>query len=205
MVFTKICGLRQPEHVLAAIDAGADAVGFVVTASPRFIDAAEVPALVKLVDGRVLTVAVFRDEPVDEVLRLADIAGVAAVQVHGRRNADEIAQLTASGLTVIRAVSAAEVDGDSMGEDLLLVDAPRPGSGEAWDYAAMREARPASDWLLAGGLAPDTVAEAITASGAWGVDVSSGVETAPGEKSTELIRAFLRAAGAQPRGGDDHD
>lgn len=200
MVFAKICGLRQPEHVLAAVDSGADAVGFVLTASPRFIDAADVPALVKLVDGRLLTVGVFRDEPVDEVLRLAGIAGVAAVQVHGHRTPDELTLLTASGLTVIRAVPAAEVDGDTMGEDLLLVDAPRPGSGEAWDYASMRDTRPAGDWLLAGGLTPDTVANAIVASGAWGVDVSSGVETAPGEKSTELIRAFLRAAGARPRG-----
>lgn len=198
MVFTKICGLRTPEHVIAAIEAGADAVGFVLSASPRFIEAAAVPALVETAAGRALTVAVFRDEPVDEVLRLAQAAGTAAIQVHGERSADEIAALVASGLTVIRAVPAADAAGESLGEHHLLVDAPRPGSGQSWDYAAMAANPPRGHWLLAGGLTPENVEVAIETSGAWGVDVSSGVETAPGEKSTELIRRFLEAAKRTP-------
>lgn len=206
MVFTKICGLRTAEHVAAAIEAGADAVGFVLSPSPRFIEAAEVPALVETVAGRALTVAVFRDEPVDVVLRLAEQAGTAAIQVHGERDAQEIAALVASGRIVIRGVpaaDAAEADGGSLGEGHLLVDAPRPGSGESWDYASMAERPPHGEWLLAGGLTPQNVAAAIDASGAWGVDVSSGVETAPGVKSSALIREFLAAAKPESGSGGD--
>lgn len=194
MVFTKICGLRAPEHVEVAIEAGADAVGFVLTASPRFIEADAARALVELVGARALTVAVLRDEPVDTVLDLARAAGVSAIQVHGERNRDDIAALAESGLPVIRAVPAERAAEPSLGEQYLLVDAPRPGSGEEWDYAAMAALTLDRPWLLAGGLHPGNVAAAIEASGAWGVDVSSGIEVAPGQKDSDLIRTFLAAA-----------
>jgi phosphoribosylanthranilate isomerase len=82
------------------------------------------------------------------------------------------------------------------GEELLLIDAAVPGSGEAWDYASMVDVTEIQDrkWLLAGGLDPDTVANAAAVSGAWGVDVSSGVEVSRGVKDLETIRAFVKAA-----------
>jgi phosphoribosylanthranilate isomerase len=197
-MFVKICGLREAEHVTDAIDAGADAVGFVLTPSPRFVTAQAARELVAVADDRVLTVGVFRDESVDDIIRLALASDVSAVQVHGRRSRAEIAKLTTLGRALIRAVPFDDPTlEENFGENMLLVDAPKPGSGAAWDYASMAGLT-LSDvggrWLLAGGLTPDTVAEAIAAATPWGVDVSSGVETAPGVKSSELIRAFIAAA-----------
>jgi phosphoribosylanthranilate isomerase len=82
------------------------------------------------------------------------------------------------------------------GEELLLIDAAVPGSGETWDYASMVDVTELQDrnWLLAGGLDPDTVAHAAAVSGAWGVDVSSGVEASRGVKDLDKIRAFVKAA-----------
>ncbi|MHA6696045.1 phosphoribosylanthranilate isomerase [Homoserinimonas sp. A520] len=195
MVFVKICGLRQPEHVDAALEAGADAIGLVLTASPRFIEAASARVLVDRVGTRAMTVGVFRGEAVDEVERLAAESGVSCIQLHGNYSPEDVTRLSGLGLPVIRAVSFTE-PGDQLGADMLLVDAPRAGSGEEWDYAVMVERGLTGRWLLAGGLTPDNVSAAIAAASPWGVDVSSGVETAPGQKDSALIRAFLvRAKG----------
>ncbi|MCW4386085.1 phosphoribosylanthranilate isomerase [Salinibacterium sp. SYSU T00001] len=197
-MFVKICGLSERVHVFDAIEAGADAIGLVLTASPRFVTPEMAKDLVAAAEERVLTVGVFRDEPVAEIERLAAASGVAAVQVHGHRSRAEIAKLTGIGRKLIRAVSFDdETLEENFGENMLLVDAPKPGSGESWDYAAMSELELADvrgRWLLAGGLTPDTVAGAIAAASPWGVDVSSGIETAPGQKSSELIRRFVHAA-----------
>lgn len=197
MVFVKICGLREPEHIDAALDAGADAIGFVLTASPRFVEATSARALVNQVGDRALTVGVFRGETVDEVERLATESGVTAVQLHGEYDRDDVARLAGLGLTVIRAV-AFIAPGDDLGAGMLLVDAPRAGSGEEWDYAVMAERGLTGHWLLAGGLTTTNVSSAIAAASPWGVDVSSGVETAPGRKDAALIRNFLAAAKAEP-------
>src|SRR5690554_5114945 len=193
MVFVKICGLRQPEHIDAAVDAGADAIGFVLTESTRYVDAASARALVAHLDGRALSVGVFRGESVAEIERLAGRSGVGCIQVHGHYSADDVARLGGLGVPVIRAVSFVE-PGDSLGADMLLVDAPRAGSGQEWDYAVMSERRLSGRWLLAGGLTPANVASAVAAASPWGVDVSSGVETLPGQKDPHLIRAFVTAA-----------
>ena len=199
-MFVKICGLSERVHVFDAIEAGADAVGFVLTPSPRFITPEAARDLVAATDERALTVGVFRDETVDDIERLAESAGVAAIQVHGNRSRAEISKLAMIGRTLIRAVPFDDPTlEENFGENMLLVDAPRPGSGTAWDYAAMSKLT-LSDvggrWLLAGGLTPDTVAGAIAAASPWGVDVSSGVETEPGVKSSELIQRFVAAAKA---------
>lgn len=193
MVFVKICGLRQPAHIDAALTAGADAIGLVLTASPRFVEAESARELVAHVGGRALTVGVFRGETVDEVERLATETGVACLQLHGSYSTDDVARLGGMGVPVIRAVAFTE-SSENLGADLLLVDAPRAGSGEEWDYAVMARRGLTGRWLLAGGLTPGNVGAAITAASPWGVDVSSGVETAPGQKDTALIRAFLVAA-----------
>lgn len=193
MVFVKICGLREPQHVEVALDGGADAIGLVLTPSPRYVTAAAARDLVSAVDGRALTVGVFRGEAVDEIGRLAAESGVAAVQLHGDYSREDVARLASLELTVIRALSFT-APSDDLGADMLLVDAPRAGSGEEWDYAVMAGRGMTGRWLLAGGLRPDNVAEAIVGASPWGVDVSSGIESAPGQKSSALIRDFLAAA-----------
>ena len=194
----KICGLSEPEHVATAVAAGADAIGFVMTRSPRRITPERAAELGALVPEHVLTVGVFRGEDPETVRAAALASGVRAVQLHGRHPHGDFTALKDLGVRLVRAVDAqADLRCGAFDEDLLLVDAPHAGSGEPWDWAAVR-GRPSGQWMLAGGLAPANVAEAIAAADPWGVDVSSGVETAPGVKDSALIEAFLHAA-RQPR------
>ncbi|MGP3918116.1 phosphoribosylanthranilate isomerase [Nonomuraea sp. 10N515B] len=198
-VYVKICGLTEPEHVAAAVEAGADAVGFVMTRSPRQIAPERAAELAALVPAHVLTVGVFRGEDPGTVRAAALTSGVRAVQLHGRHPHGDFTALKDLGAALIRAVDAeADLRCGAYDEDLLLVDAPHAGSGLPWDWAAIR-GRPSGRWLLAGGLAPANVTEAIAAAEPWGVDVSSGVESSPGVKDPALITAFLQAVrGARP-------
>ncbi|WP_329396039.1 phosphoribosylanthranilate isomerase [Streptomyces melanogenes] len=195
-LFVKICGLRTERDVDAAVGAGADAVGFVFAASPRTVDAETARRLALRVPEHVLTVGVFRGQPVDEVRRLTEESGIRAVQFHGDEGPEYYTALRAPGRTLIRATTATGVPvrGGELDEDMLLLDAPDPGSGKPWNWASPGFTAPEGRWLLAGGLHPDNVRRAVEATGAWGVDVSSGVESARGVKSVELIRAFVAAA-----------
>ncbi|GGL14927.1 N-(5'-phosphoribosyl)anthranilate isomerase [Planomonospora parontospora subsp. antibiotica] len=198
-VYVKICGLREPGHVAAAVEAGADAIGFVLTRSPRRITPEQARELAAAVPAHVLTVAVFAGEAPEEVRAAALESGVRAVQLHGDHPHGDFTALKDLGLTLVRAGAAgADLRCGAFDEDLLIVDAPRPGSGEPWDWAAVR-GRPEGRWMLAGGLDPSNVARAIAEARPWGVDVSSGVETAPGVKDAGLIREFVAAA----RGGTE--
>nr|WP_221474390.1 phosphoribosylanthranilate isomerase [Planomonospora venezuelensis] len=193
-VYVKICGLREPGHVAAAVEAGADAIGFVLTRSSRRISPERARELAAAVPPHVLTVAVFAGESAEQVRAAALASGVRAVQLHGDHPHGDFTALRDLGVTLVRA-GAAGVDlrCGAFDEDLLIVDAPRPGSGEPWDWAAVR-GRPSGRWMLAGGLDPSNVAGAIAAARPWGVDVSSGVETAPGVKDARLIAGFVAAA-----------
>jgi phosphoribosylanthranilate isomerase len=196
--FVKICGVRTPEAVDTAVEHGADAVGFVFGPSPRQVDAGTARALADRVPEDVLTVGVFRDLPLGTVTELADAVGVRAVQLHGSEDRSYYERLRRPGRLLIRGASfAAEppVHGE-LGEDILLLDAPVPGAGVPWDWSRL----PASDggrrWLLAGGLTPANVADAIAVTRPWGVDVSSGVESSRSAKAPALIAEFLAAARA---------
>ncbi len=195
-MFVKICGLREPEHVAAAVSAGADAIGFVLTASPRQVTPERAAELAAEIPENVLTVGVFAGQTVAEVRALADASGVRAIQLHGNYPAESFAALAEHSARLIRAVgadTAQPLTAGAFGEDLLLVDAPKPGSGESWDPAVL-PSLPTGQWLLAGGLYPDTVTAAIAAVHPWGVDVSSGVEVSRGVKDSEAIRRFIAAA-----------
>ncbi|GIH96269.1 phosphoribosylanthranilate isomerase [Planobispora siamensis] len=193
-MYVKICGLREPEHVAAAVEAGADAIGFVLTRSSRRVTPERARELAAQVPEHVLTVAVFAGEGPEQVRAATLASGVRAVQLHGDHPHGDFTALRDLGLTLVRA-GAAGVDlrCGAFDEDLLIVDAPRPGSGEPWDWAAVR-GRPSGRWMLAGGLDASNVAAAIDAARPWGVDVSSGVESAPGVKDTGRIRDFVTAA-----------
>jgi phosphoribosylanthranilate isomerase len=198
-MFVKVCGLSTPESVRSAVDAGADAVGFVLTSSPREVSPDQVRILLPLVPARVHAVAVFRHEPASDAVSVARAAGLTWVQLHGTRTAEDVKTVHDAGMRLIRAVTMGAAPGEfsDLGEDLLLIDAAVPGSGESWDYASVR-AKGLGDreWLLAGGLEPGNVAFAAAAADAWGVDVSSGVESSRGVKDLAKIRAFVEAAKA---------
>lgn len=194
-VFIKICGLKTARDVEVAVAAGAGAVGFVFApGSPRTVDAATARELAALVPDGVLTVGVFRRQPVAEVRRFAEESGVRGVQLHGEEGPGDFAALRAEGRTLLRATAEHVERCGEYGEDLLLIDAPDPGSGKPWNWGSADFTAPEGRWLLAGGLTPDNVGEAVRVTGAWGVDVSSGVESERGVKSPELIQAFIRAA-----------
>lgn len=152
-MFVKICGLSTAVDVAAAVAAGADALGFVLTESPRRVEPGLVRELVAAVPEEVLTVAVFREELTAYVREAVRAAGVRAVQLHGSHPAGAFAELSDLGLPLVRATSAAKAAGadcGDFGEDLLLLDAPVPGAGEPWDWAELG-ARPCGREVAAGG------------------------------------------------------
>lgn len=198
-MFVKVCGLSTSESVREAVDAGADAVGFVLTPSPREVSPETVHELLPLVPASVRAVGVFRHETTADAVAVARAAGLSWVQLHGHRTAADVQAVHDAGMRLIRAVTmgASPEEFGDLGEDLFLIDAAVPGSGESWDYASVREkGLDGRSWLLAGGLEPGNVASAVASAGAWGVDVSSGVESSRGVKDLAKIRAFVEAAKA---------
>nr|WP_111297996.1 phosphoribosylanthranilate isomerase [Paracoccus saliphilus] len=209
MADVKICGLREPAHVVAACEAGARFVGFVFfPKSPRAVTVSEAAALAQAVAVGVARVGLFVDPDdalLDEVLGEVPLD---VIQLHGHETPDRVAEVKAlTGLPVMKAVgiSGAEdlplLTEHGLVADMLLVDAKPPkgadlpgGNGLAFDWRLLVGRRWLRPWMLAGGLTPDNVADAVRLTGAPMVDVSSGVESTPGCKEAGLIRAFVAAA-----------
>jgi phosphoribosylanthranilate isomerase len=207
----KICGLRTLEHLDAAIAAGASYYGMVFFArSPRNITHADADALSHAGRGRITSVALVVDAADAEIDAIIAAAAPDMIQLHGAETparAAEIRQRTSR--PVIKAVSV-EREGDvaaaqpyAGAADLILFDAKPPrdaahpgGNGLAFDWRLLSPLRGKMRFMLSGGLTPANVAEAIAITGAAIVDVSSGVETAPGEKDAALIHQFVRASRA---------
>jgi len=208
----KICGLREAAHVAAAVEAGAAYLGFVFfPKSPRHLDVAAARALAAEVPAGVAKVALVVNADDATLDRITGEMPLDMLQLHGGESPERVAEIKARyGLPVMKAVGVADpadlaqIDRYSVLADQLLIDAKPPngaelpgGNGLAFDWRLLAGrkywTRP---WMLAGGLTPDNVADAIRLTGARQVDVSSGVETAPGVKDTGLIRAFIAAARA---------
>ncbi|WAH95560.1 phosphoribosylanthranilate isomerase [Arthrobacter sp. MMS18-M83] len=198
-MFVKVCGLSTPESVQAAVESGADAVGFVLTKSPREVSPDRARDLLVHVPEGVAAVGVFRHETAADAVATAREAGLEWVQLHGSRTPEDIKAVHDAGMRLVRAVTmgAAPEEFEEWGEELLLIDAAVPGSGESWDYSSVRKLGLGErQWLLAGGLTPSNVGAAAREAEAWGVDVSSGVESSRGVKDLDLVRAFVKAAKA---------
>ena len=200
----KFCGLRRQEDVDAAVAAGADALGFVLwPASPRAVTAAEVAALHS--QPPVPRVGVLVNLPAGEARAAVAAGALQAVQLHGDEDIRAYASL---GVPIIRAVSLQT--GTDVREALalpsdvtVLVEAAagdaRGGTGTRADWVLAAEVARHRPVILAGGLTPESVADAIRAVRPWGVDVSSGVESAPGVKDHAKLRAFAAAVAASGR------
>jgi phosphoribosylanthranilate isomerase len=205
----KICGLSTPATLEAALDAGADMVGFVFfPKSPRHVELATARALGRQARGRAKIVALTVDADDDALLRITDALAPDLLQLHGRETPGRVQRIgevgarptmKAIGVATRADLSAAEPY-DSVA-DFLLIDAKPPGNaalpggnGRPFDWGLARGFHPRRPWLLSGGLDPSTVGAAIAESRARGVDVSSGVESAPGVKDEGKIRAFIGAA-----------
>ena len=196
-MFVKLCGLRTESDVAVAVETGADAVGFVLTTSPRQIDVDLAGRLVADVPDDVLTVAVVRGITASEAGAMALKTGVKALQLHGDYPKEAFDELADLPFQLVRATALGpdtDVRTGAFGEELLLIDSPVAGSGEQWDITRLREKRPEGKWVLAGGLDPETVGTAIGVAQPWGVDVSSGIESSRGVKDHGRMRAFVAAA-----------
>ena len=193
-MFVKICGITNEEDALLAVALGADAVGFIFAPSPRQIAVQKVHDITRRLPPEILTVGVFRDEHPDRVINIVDRSGVKAAQLHGHETEQDVAAVMQRVRTVIKAVSAGTVDAaraDRFPTDLILVDAPAPGSGKVFDWSLLGDVPVGPRVILAGGLTPDNVAAGIRSARPWGVDVSSGVEESPGRKDPVRLRKFI--------------
>ncbi|MDE2362958.1 MAG: phosphoribosylanthranilate isomerase [Hyphomicrobiales bacterium] len=205
----KICGISTAPTLAAALDAGADMVGFVFFGpSPRNVTPAAAAALAARVEGRARKVALTVDADDATIDAIVTALRPDLLQLHGREAPARAAALRArTGLPVMKALGVstaadlAPVGAYEGAVDWLLFDAKPPkdatrpgGNALAFDWTILDGLKTGLPWLLSGGLDPLNVAEALTMTRAPGVDVSSGVESAPGVKDEAKIRAFVRAA-----------
>jgi phosphoribosylanthranilate isomerase len=187
----KICGITKVEDARLAEDAGADAIGFIfVPNTKRFVSTALANSISRSLGPFIGKIGVFRDASLEEILETLEVVRLTAVQLHGNR-ADAVAEEVSRHVAVIRAVSY----GDTLPKaETLHIDGLEPGSGQAFDWSALDTGSlEGQRWILAGGLNPENVSAAMNALKPWGVDVSSGVESAPGVKDHAKIEAFVRA------------
>ena len=204
---TKVCGITRPEDAEAAVAGGAWAIGCVLWPhSPRAVSPAQAAELADLVKRRAESVGVFVNATLDEVVGTAEAVGLTMVQLHGDEGphfCEAVARR--AGVKVIKAGRVrARADVQAMDAfrsvDLHLLDSYREGvpggTGEPFDWSLARLRTSGVPLLLSGGLTAESVGEAIAQTKPWGVDVSSGVESAPGVKDHEAIEAFLQAVAA---------
>jgi phosphoribosylanthranilate isomerase len=209
-LIVKICGIRTPELLEAAIEAGADIVGFMhVERSPRYVDLETLPELISQARGRVETCVVLVNPDNSCVMEIAALSPD-WIQLHGPETPHRVEAIRdEAGIAILKALpigNAEDVAGVAAFADVadrILLDAKPPkgsdrqgGHGVPFDWGLLKALDPALGFMLSGGLTVETVGAAIKQLKPMGVDVSSGVETAPGEKDAALIRAFIERARA---------
>lgn len=205
----KICGIKDQENLNAATDAGAAYLGFVFfEKSPRNISYIVAKELAQNVPAGVCKVALTVNASTQALEELIEAVPLDMLQLHGTETPERVAEIRADfGLPVMKAVGIADEDDlPALSEymrvsDQILIDAKPPktatlpgGNGLTFDWRLIAGRRWATPWMLAGGLTPSNVAEAIELTGATQVDVSTGVETAKGQKDPQMITEFLTAA-----------
>ena len=205
-MIAKVCGITRAADALHAVRHGATAIGFVFwPASPRYIAPEGAAAIVAELPAAITKVGVFVNQPLDEIARIAAVAGITTIQLHGDEPPAYAAELT---WPVWRALSLARANGNLSAWPIdvtILLDAHDPvrrgGTGQAIDWHAAGKVAAVRRVVLAGGLTPDNVEQAIATVHPIGVDVSSGVEEAPGVKDFDKVARFLERARA---GFNDH-
>ncbi len=202
-MFVKICGITREEDALAAVELGASAVGFIFwDRSRRFIDPHRARRIVGELPPFVIPVGVFVNQPASEVNAAANVARVMAVQLHGDERPDDLRVVRRPALKAIAVGPgfAAEAVDDWPARTLILLDVHDPvgrgGSGRTIDWQEAAQVARRRRVVLAGGLTPENVGAALTAVRPFGIDVSSGVESRPGIKDHERLRALFEAVHA---------
>lgn len=203
-MFVKICGITNEADALLAVAMGADAVGFIFAAgSSRQIAPARAGDIVKRLPPEVLTVGVFRNHAPKQVVEIVNRQGLGAAQLHGDESTEDtlyVQERVARTMKVFVAGSNKLPNARKWGTDPILVDAPKLGDvsdlvpGESYDYRLALQAPSGLHVVLAGGLHPGNVAQAIEIARPWGVDVAGGVEASPGKKDPTLVAKFVQNA-----------
>ena len=196
-MFVKICGTTNPVDAEVAVDAGADAIGVIFAPSRRMVDVSQAREIVDAVAGRALVVGVFRDHLAQEVIDIAGELALDAAQLHGAESPATSHTVHGSVPLLLRAMAAGDPqmqEIDDHGAEVVLLDAPVPGGGETVDWSLVGDLTHRHRVLLAGGLRPDNVGEAIATVRPWGVDVCSGVEASFGRKDHDAVRRFVTNA-----------
>ena len=188
-MFVKICGLTSEAHVRTAAEAGADAIGFVFAESVRRVDPAHAARISSDVPGNVKRVAVMLHPSNDEWQEVLRQLKPDVLQTDAEDFADLDVPLDVTRWPVCR-------EGDRVTVPLFVYEGTKSGQGETVDWSVAAEIARNGNMILAGGLGVENVAEAIATVRPYGVDVSSGVESAPGQKDPEKIREFIKAAKA---------
>ncbi len=200
----KICGVTRPEDAEAAADLGADLIGLnFYPPSPRFLEPETAAEVADAVRGRCTLVGVFVNRAVAEIEEVDDRVGLDLIQFHGDEGPEEIAPMAGRAIKALRLSAPPDPTELAAYPDVwgFLVESRLEqlygGAGRGWDYRAAAKFPRDRPLLLAGGLTPDNVRQAVAASGAWGVDVCSGVEATPGRKDAEKMKRFFDRVGRQ--------
>lgn len=201
----KICGITTPSQGEAIANLGATDLGFIcVPTSPRYVTPDRIRTVVQHLSRSIPCIGVFANTPIDEICQVFREGNLTAVQLHGHESPEFCQQLRASlptGVEIIKAIrvknAAALAQGEIYAEvvDTLLLDAYHPGqlggTGQPLDWAALQQFSPQCPWLLAGGLTPENILDALKQVNPTGIDLSSGVERSPGDKDlTKVARLF---------------
>lgn len=206
-LWVKVCGVMTSDDARAAVAAGVDAIGLnFVPSSKRYVTPEAAQRIVDEVGhGAVSWVGVVADEPFARLAELREQVGLDWVQLHGHESPEDLERCLPAAFKAVAIASAADAArAESFGGDRLLVDAHAPGqlggTGQSFDWSLVSGLVRRRRVVLAGGLRPDNVAEAVRRVQPWGVDVASGVEISPGRKDAEALRRFVSAARAAAAG-----
>jgi phosphoribosylanthranilate isomerase len=204
-MFVKICGTTNESDALLAVALGADAVGFVFAPSPRQIAPQIARDIARRLPPEILTIGVFRVQSPQHVVETVNSMGLRGAQLHGHESPGEAKWVAERVPFTIKAFGIGDhllAKVDEYPVNAILVDSHTPGSGNVFDWSLVEQLPLDRRLILAGGLTPENVAEAIERVNPWGVDVVSGVESSPGRKDPIRLRYFINNAKAYE---DDDD
>jgi phosphoribosylanthranilate isomerase len=205
----KICGITQPEQAIAIAQLGIQTLGFIcVTRSPRYVTPEQIAPISQALPAEVAKIGVFVNAPLETVVTTVSTSGLTGIQLHGEET-PEHCQALRTRLPAVEMIKALRIrepgDLDAIAPflpvvDTVLLDAYHPhlygGTGETLNWQDLQDFRPAKPWLLAGGITPDNVEQALALLQPDGLDVSSGVERSPGDKDLRKVQALFTAVQA---------
>ncbi|MEC4818141.1 MAG: phosphoribosylanthranilate isomerase [Scytonema sp. PMC 1069.18] len=206
----KICGIIQPQQGKAIASLGATALGFMcVPTSPRYVNVAQIRAVVEQLPEKIDKIGVFANTSVEEIKQTVIDSGLTGVQLHGDETPDFAMQVRQSlaSIEIIKALrirSVEDIDKTAIygaSIDTLLLDAYHPqqlgGTGKTLDWIMLQQFNPSYPWLLAGGLTPDNILDALSQLQPNGIDLSSGVEFSPGDKDLDKVARLFEKLGSR--------